>query len=485
MLVRVGQQCSAVSARVGLSGLGSSSIAVTRLSARASRSFGSSSTLMARDGDDFRFSAGLGKLRSMPGMGGDDWRAPRGSGDGPRSRGRFQVGEEELKRMEEELNKMEGADEAEKRAIMRRTMLRALKKNVGEGESEDEAFDQDSDDPRWQGILKDHPEGAQLRDVDAILTGDVNHSQDPDPGLPPYRQPRPLPTPLKAGAERRIKALREGPLAKLVPEFLDYLEHEAWIDRYRDGESGGAFLDRTIAPWDEFCEEDALYRNVLTDDEYNIPEDYEEPVYVPDRIRSQIYFQWAHKGLSIAELAQRYKLRSERVAAFILFKRSEPDYAARGMVNKDTDKLMEALYGAEAQGKTPMKDWDNGGDNHDQGLDVALLRDAQVPDDCFPVMKFRGNRLRGAFPLHAKPIPPRAERDHKSRFAIRDVSAGDGFPEQRRARHIVVDFDGTRRPATRREELSRGSRPRRAYTKRMGYGKYNLPFEDALLDRAD
>jgi hypothetical protein len=267
-----------------------------------------------------------------------------------------------------------------------------------------------------------------------------------------------------------------------VPEFLDYLEHEAWIDRYRDGDSGGAFMDRTIAPWDEFCEEDALYRNVLTDDEYNIPEDYEEPVYIPDRIRSQIYFQWAHKGLSVAELASKYKLRSERVAAFILFKRTEPEYVVKGMVNYDADKLMEGLYGAEAQGKKPMQDWDNGGDDFEAGLDVAVLKDAELPDDCFPVMKFKGNRLRGKFPTHAQPPIPIKERTHSSRYAIRDISSGDGFAEQRRARHIVVDYDGTRRPATKREELARGHRLRRAYPKRVGYGRQNLPFEDIELD---
>lgn len=434
----------------------------------------------------FQNDKNLGRLRQMPGMGGRAGAEGAVDEDGIKA--------EALQQLEEGMRSSQGMDAGYMDLMKRRALLTQFG-----GEDAVASMDQaaaasdfsDSDDPdvevnpAWRAAMgrEDESIAKAVLEPLAVIDGSVNFSQDDDAEGPPFRQPRPVPGMLRAGEERRIPALREGPVKDIAPAFLDYLEHEAWIDRYRDGDSGGAFMDRTIAPWDEFCEEDAMYRNALTDDEYNIPEDYEEPVYVPDRIRSQIYFQWAHKGLSIGELAQRYKLRSERVAAFILFKRTEPEYVARGMANYDNDRLMEGLYGAEAQGKTPMQDWDGGGDDHDAGLDVALLRDAQLPDDCFPVMKFRGNRLRGAFPRHLKAKPAVKDRTHHSRYAIRDVSAGDGFAEQRRARHIVVDYDGERRPATKREELSQGTRLRRAYPRRIGYGKFNLPFEDAELDK--
>ena len=443
-------------------------------------------------GDGFQHDESLGRLRNMPGMGGPV--------DEKKKKPEDLVHASAMEALEEGMRAAKGKDAGFMELAKRRALLKHFAIAAGdmgaedeEGEAQDGQEDHDSDedpavfeDPRWDAILEGNEDVGMTNVFEplSIIDGSINYSQDDDAEGPPFRQPRPTPGPLKAGAERRLSALRDSPIAKAAPAFLDYLEHEAWIDRYRDGDSGGAFMDRTIAPWDEFCEEDAFYRNVLTDDEYNVPEDYEEPVYVPDRIRSQIYFQWAYKGLSIGELAQRYKLRSERVAAFILFKRTEPEYLARGMANYDNDRLMEGLYGAEAQGKTPLKDWDGDGDDHDAGLDVALLRDAQVPEDCFPVMKFRGNRLRGAFPTHTRPPIPVKERKFHSRYAIRDVSSGDGFPEQRRARHIVVDYDGERRPATKREELARGNRLRRAYPKRVGYGKFNLPFEDIELDQA-
>lgn len=209
--------------------------------------------------------------------------------------------------------------------------------------------------------------------------------------------------------------------------------------------------------------------------------DWEDPVYVPDRVRQQIYFLWAHKGMSIPELAQRFGIRTERISAFILLKRTEPEMAAKGMVSEEPDRIMEALYGPEAVGQTRPR-W-NEKDDFEQGLDVAVLKDAQLPEDCFPVMKFRGHRLRVAYPTPPVPLPPIDQRRHHSRFAIRDISAGDSGLRSALARHVVIDHDGTRRMATKREELYRAPRIRRAYVKRNGYGSGNLPVPDAELDK--
>ena len=77
----------------------------------------------------------------------------------------------------------------------------------------------------------------------------------------------------------------------------------------------------------------------------------------------------------------------------------------------------------------------------DLGVNYNVLRDDQMPDDCYPVIRRCGNTFRSSLHLPVVQPPPRAERLHKSKFVFKDTS---GRVEDKRTdrQMIVADYDG-------------------------------------------
>ena len=260
--------------------------------------------------------------------------------------------------------------------------------------------------------------------------------------------------------------------------MIDMLEHEAYVNRFRDAESGGAFMDHEVALYDEWCEEDPFYNEYLTEDEYMWPDDWEDQPYVPDAVRQQIYFLWSYKKMDLPALAAKFKMRTERVAGIVALKRTEPEMIRQGMYTDKIDKAMTQLYADEKKAVDP--DWN---EEDSLGLNIAVLQDAQLPEDAVPKMRWKGNRLRVGIPMPARELPAKEERKFHSRFAIKSLSGREKGIHGALKRHVVVDFDGTRRTATKREELYRSNRVRRFLPRRTNYGSNNMPFPDEELDR--
>jgi len=259
-----------------------------------------------------------------------------------------------------------------------------------------------------------------------------------------------------------------------------------------------------IADFEEYSNEDSFYNEALSEDNLNVPEDYEQEPYVPAGIRQQIYFLWAYKHWGADRLSKRFRIAPERVSAIIALKRLEPEYISRGLHAPHLEQLFSDLYGSEYMERLRPGSWGRPGQSHRQSaghsmsnsefaaesaaaeergegppggyeadmgwsLEGALLTDAQLPDDYFPKLRHRGNAIRMGARVPSGHVPPKKERGkHSSRYAFKDISAGDTGFQGAHQHHVVVDWDGTRRRATQREEIARSQRPRRHLVQRKG-----------------
>lgn len=76
------------------------------------------------------------------------------------------------------------------------------------------------------------------------------------------------------------------------------------------------------------------------------------------------------------------------------------------------------------------------------GVNYNVLRDDQMPDDCYPVVRSSGNSFRSTLHLPVIAPPPRKERKHGSKFVFKDTS---GRTEDKRTDRqlLVSDYDGS------------------------------------------
>eukprot|EP01138_Halocafeteria_seosinensis_P000485 gb/GECG01000499.1/.p1 GENE.gb/GECG01000499.1/~~gb/GECG01000499.1/.p1 ORF type:complete len:506 (+),score=75.31 gb/GECG01000499.1/:1-1518(+) len=299
---------------------------------------------------------------------------------------------------------------------------------------------------------------------------------------PPYRQPRPHMAPAQDPSEKHIPALREHPMSKQWGGLIDIIEHETYMSKLGDADSGGGFHDFAMAPYDSESLEDPFYNNFLTEDEYVWPSDYEPQPYIPDSVRQQIYFLWSSKGWSIPKLGSKFKMRTERVSFIINLKRTEPECIEEGKYADELDDAMTQMYGREYD----FGDKDYQSEDDDIGLNVNVLKDSQLPDDVVPKMPWKGNVLKTGTHLPPVELPPKEERTCKHRFAFKDISSGESMDSKFvpfSKKHLVVDHDGTRRVSTKKEDLYRSNRARRFIVKRDGSGSNNWPFPDEQADQ--
>ena len=298
---------------------------------------------------------------------------------------------------------------------------------------------------------------------------------------PPFRQPRPYLKPIRDLKDRQIPALREHPIAKKAGAVIDLIEHEVYSERIGDGDSGGGFHDFTFAPWDDNTMEDPFYNGAITEDEYEYPSDHEQFVYVPQKVRRQIYYLWAKQGWDLPALGQKFKMRTERVSMIINMARSDAASEAAGLVTPELDKAMTMMFarGQERVDEDYVPD-------HGHGLHGTLVKDAQLPEDAVPVMPWRGNVLKTGGHMPVPELPPKEERTFKSRLAIRDISAGgkaDPGLAPFATKSRVFDYDGVRRPSTKLEDLFRAARPRKWVLSRSRGGANGLPFADEEMHK--
>lgn len=290
---------------------------------------------------------------------------------------------------------------------------------------------------------------------------------------PPFRQPRPPLPVIRNPKDRQVPSIRNDPALAKAPMLIDVLEHEAYLNRFRDEESGGGFMDMEIAEFDEQCDEDAFYNEFVSEDDYFYPSDWEDPPHISDRVRQHMYYLWAYKHMNIPDIASRFGIRTERVSGIIALKHTEPAAVRQGMYSPRLEAAVTKFHGEGL----PIADHLLRPD-HDLGVNVDLLRDTQLPDDVVPKMAWRGNALRlGAVPDEAE-LPPTDERRFRHRFAFKNISGGDRGLDAVRTHFLVVDFDGTRRGATRMEDFRRSGRPRRYLVDRRRTGATGLPFAE-------
>lgn len=354
--------------------------------------------------------------------------------------------------------------------------------------------------------LEDLPPGYDLprrpgsRALGTYYQGQYEHAEEDDP---PFRQPRPFLKPIKNLKDRQIPALREHAASKAWGGLIDIIEHDMYHQKIADGDSGGAFHDFQVAPYDSECPETPFYNSYLTEDEFTDTGDYldgddgeldslqddagaRSPRFIPDRVRNAMYFLWSERGWGLPDIARRFKVSTARASFIINLKRTEPECIAQGTYSEDMDKAIEALADITA-------DYDQGSrdpeypEDMDAGLNVAFLKDAQLPDDVVPVKPWRGNALRlGLYIPPADAAPPKSERRHKHPFAIKDISPGQGTEIRLLPyafRHRVVDYDGTVRQASQVEEIRRTNRARRFFISRKhGHGSNHMPFPDAAAN---
>ena len=243
-------------------------------------------------------------------------------------------------------------------------------------------------------------------------------------------------------------------------------------------------LSRARAQGDPFA------NGYLTEDEIEFPDDYTPAPYVPDRAAAAIFFLYSARGASVAQLAARFRLPSERVCAIIMIKRREPEMVATGRVNADVDRLLRELYGskfapgarslAAADAGAAALDEARGAGAFDRGVRYTLLRDDQLPDDVMPVRRAVGNVLRQRHALPVRPPPPPAARAHGSKFAFKDIS-GRATDRTRPRTVIISDFDGAVRGATNAEALYRSWQARVWGLDESKAG--GLPYDEADADK--
>lgn len=209
-------------------------------------------------------------------------------------------------------------------------------------------------------------------------------------------------------------------------------------------------IDDLAEPGDRF--QDPFANGYLTEDDIVFPDDYKHTEYLPDRVKQQVYFLYCDKGWTVQQLSQRFRLRAERVSAIIAMKRNEPELKASGRYRTELDELLTKLYA----GTRAEEALNETGEVRNDGINVKILKDDQLPDDVFPQHRLPANALPVRVGLPKLDLPPQEERTHKSKLAFTDISAEKKDPKAVR----VVDWDGTARAATPTERLYRTWTPR-------------------------
>ena len=232
---------------------------------------------------------------------------------------------------------------------------------------------------------------------------------------------------------------------------MDVLEHEAYVDKVREGETDGFFFDETMAPGESDCDADPFGNGYLTEDEIHFGDDYKVQDYVPGELKQRIYFLYSQKGWDVKRLSQKFGLRTDRVSIIINMKDTEPEMVATGRYRDEADSLMTQMYAGRHEFNDPEP-------STDQGIHVALLKDNQLPDDVHPVnpATMRGRVVR--LPVATPPLeqPAKADRKFNSKFAVLSIGAGGN----RRDKCIVVDYDGSVRQCSEQEHLYRSWTPK-------------------------
>lgn len=260
--------------------------------------------------------------------------------------------------------------------------------------------------------------------------------------------------------------------------LIDILEHNAYCDGQREEEPDGFFFDDTRPEYDSDCDGDPFSNGYLTEDEYEFPEDYKPAPYLPNRIVEQIWFLYSMRGYTVHQLSNRYRISSEKVSAILTMKKTEPAMVAAGMYSTALEPYILEVYGngpweAEAaKGAPPASgpdahvsgrpgagaagEGENWGPDFDIGVNYNVMRDEQMPDDVYPVIRRGGNILRRGHSLAPRPQPARADRLHKSKFAFMDCSgARHNHRYKAELKMRVSDYDGTVRPASNMDLLYR------------------------------
>ena len=225
---------------------------------------------------------------------------------------------------------------------------------------------------------------------------------------------------------------------------------------------------------------DPFSNGYLTEDEIEFTEDYVPAPYIPGRVIDQIWFLFSVRGYTIHQLANRYRISSERVSAIVALKKTEPEMIATGRYSAAIDQHFVELYGEgdwKAVAASP-ENQENWAPDFDMGVNYNILRDDQLPDDVYPVVRKGGNVLRRGHVLPKLAQPPREERLHKSRYSCTDISGN-----RKNGRHgkqlkvRVADYNGEVRPASNMEALYRPGQSRYWGIEREK-GPNGMPFKE-------
>lgn len=278
-------------------------------------------------------------------------------------------------------------------------------------------------------------------------------------------------------APRRQASIRDDPRHAEWGGMIDILEHSAYCDGQREEDPDGFFFDETRAEYDSDCDGDPFSNGYLTEDEIEFTEDYVPGPYIPGRIVDQIWFLFSVRGYSVHQLSNRYRIASERVSAIIALKKTEPEMIATGRYSAAIDQHFVELYG-EGEWKAQAGSQENWAPDYDMGVNYNILRDDQMPDDVYPIIRRGGHVLRKGHVLPKLPQPARDDRLHKSRFAFTDTSAKAKNGMYGKALKIrVSDYNGEVRPASNMEALYRPTQSRYWGVEREK-GPNGLPFKE-------
>lgn len=278
---------------------------------------------------------------------------------------------------------------------------------------------------------------------------------------------------LDASASRTQEGIRADPNNKNWGGLIDILEHSAYCDGQREEDEDGFFFDLTTPEYDSDCDGDPFSAGYLTEDEYEFPDSYTPSPFLPRRIVDQIYFLYQVRNIPISSLCSKYKMSSERICAIIKIKRSEPEMIATKRYQTVLDDLVQEIYRGGVRDSAEKQDFKP---DFDMGVNFHVMRDDQMPDDCYPVIRTQGNIMRQALTLPKLPPPERAARKHASKFVFKDVSGrSDNLRHDRPL--TVSDYDGSIRPATNQEALYRSWATRNFKLERVKT-KSGLPFTE-------
>lgn len=283
-------------------------------------------------------------------------------------------------------------------------------------------------------------------------------------------------------SSRMLEVVRNDPNNQLWGGMIDIIEHAAYCDGQREEDADGFFFDNTRPEYDSDCDGDPFSNGYLTEDEYELTENYKPMPYIPGRIMDQIYYLHTIKSWSIGRLSEKYSLAPERVSAIINLKTTEPQMKAIGAYDEKLDQQLSDLYAGRFGSRRKT---DIGSNNTDIGGPTVILPDNMDPDEALPkhprahqlgTLKL-GNRLS------VKPVPMKKERTHGSKFIFLDTS-GRGKIGMGRNPSVTATWDGRVKFSTNEEVLYRSWTPRYWTLKKVSKGSTsNKPYADDDRDK--